>query len=34
MSEFLYDDAFETALLLAIGELEEIERQYELACSR
>ena len=29
MSEFLYDDAFETALLLAIGELEEIERQYD-----
>jgi hypothetical protein len=28
MSEFLYDDAFETALLLAIGELEEIEHQY------
>jgi hypothetical protein len=34
MSEFLYDDAFETALLLAIGELEEIEHQYELARSR
>jgi hypothetical protein len=34
MSEFLYDDAFETALLLAIGELEEIERQYDLAWSR
>lgn len=31
MSEFLYDDAFETALLLAIRELEQIERQYELA---
>ncbi len=34
MSEFLYDDAFETALLLAIGELEEIEHQYDFACSR
>ena len=34
MSEFKYDDEFEAALLLAIGELEEIERQYDVACNR
>ena len=34
MSEFEHDDAFEAALLLAIGELEQIERQYDLAWKR